>query len=90
MKAAVAGMTMTIKTTKPTGSLGAVGNEPTAISIFGDFRQLGPYMMGISDRLKTMLNNVKPTADPTTRWLTLQELSELSSISSEGTLVGSI
>ena len=70
-------------------SLGAVGNEPSAMSIFGDFRQLGSYMMGISGRLKTMLNNIKPTADPTTRLLTLQELSELLSISTEDTLAGS-
>ena len=70
-------------------SLGAVGNEPSAMSIFGDYRQLGSYMMGISGRLKTMLNNIKPTADPTTRLLTLQELSELLSISTEDTLAGS-
>ncbi|KAI1791847.1 hypothetical protein LXA43DRAFT_380217 [Ganoderma leucocontextum] len=70
-------------------SLAAVGNEPSAMSIFGDYRQLGSYMMGISGRLKTMLNNIKPTADPTTRLLTLQELSELLSISTEDTLAGS-
>ncbi|RPD53372.1 hypothetical protein L226DRAFT_617463 [Lentinus tigrinus ALCF2SS1-7] len=69
--------------------LGAAGNEPSAMSIFGDYRQLGSYMMGISGRLKTMLNNIKPTADPTTRLLTLQELSELLSISTEDTLAGS-
>lgn len=69
--------------------LGAVGNEPSAMSIFGDYRQLGSYMMGISGRLKTMLNNIKSTADPTTRLLTLQELSELLSISTEDTLAGS-
>ncbi|KAI0738636.1 hypothetical protein C8Q80DRAFT_1206571 [Daedaleopsis nitida] len=70
-------------------TLGAIGNEPSAMSIFGDYRQLGSYMMGISGRLKTMLNNIKPTADPTTRLLTLQELSELLSISTEDTLAGS-
>ncbi|RDX51248.1 hypothetical protein OH76DRAFT_1401563 [Lentinus brumalis] len=70
-------------------SLGLTGNEPSAMSIFGDYRQLGSYMMGISGRLKTMLNNIKPTADPTTRLLTLQELSELLSISTEDTLAGS-
>ena len=64
-------------------------SEPSAMSIFGDYRQLGSYMMGISGRLKTMLNNIKPTADPTTRLLTLQELSELLSISTEDTLAGS-
>nr|VWO96177.1 MADS box protein [Ganoderma boninense] len=55
-------------------TLGAVGNEPSTMSIFGDYRQLGSYMMGISSRLKTMLNNIKPTANPTTRLVTLQEL----------------
>lgn len=59
------------------------------MGIFGDFRQLGSYMMGLSGRLKTMLNNIKRTADPTTRLLTLQELSELLSISTEDTLAGS-
>ncbi|KAI9062557.1 hypothetical protein FKP32DRAFT_1593207 [Trametes sanguinea] len=70
-------------------SLGGMGNEASAMSIFGDYRQLGSYMMGISGRLKTMLNNIKPTADPTTRLVTLQELSELLSISTEDTLAGS-
>ncbi len=70
-------------------SLGPAMNEPSAMSIFGDYRQLGSYMMGISGRLKTMLNNIKPTADPTTRLMTLQELSELLSISTEDTLAGS-
>ncbi|KZT67358.1 hypothetical protein DAEQUDRAFT_673424 [Daedalea quercina L-15889] len=64
-------------------------DEPSAMAIFGDYRQLGSYMMGLSSRLKTMLNNIKPTADPTTRLLTLQELSELLSISTEDTLAGS-
>ncbi|KAG5222613.1 Ubiquitin fusion degradation protein [Salix suchowensis] len=36
-----------------------------------------------------MLTNIKPTADPTTRLITLQELSELLSISTEDTLAGS-
>ncbi|KAG6869212.1 hypothetical protein C0993_009075 [Termitomyces sp. T159_Od127] len=60
-----------------------------ALAIFGDYRQFGSYMMSLSSRLKTMLNNIKPTADPTTRLLTLQELSELLSISTEDTLAGS-
>ncbi|KAI8996413.1 hypothetical protein BD414DRAFT_455102 [Trametes punicea] len=72
-----------------TGSLGSIGNEASAMSIFGDYRQLGSYMMGVSGRLKTMLTNIKPTADPTTRLVTLQELSELLSISTEDTLAGS-
>lgn len=61
----------------------------SAMAIFSDFRQLGSYMVSLSGRLKTMLQNIKPTADPTTRLLTLQELSELLSISTEDTLAGS-
>ncbi|KAF8659836.1 hypothetical protein AX16_001721 [Volvariella volvacea WC 439] len=64
-------------------------DERSALSIFGDYRQFGSYMMSLSSRLKTMLQNIKPTADPTTRLLTLQELSELLSISTEDTLAGS-
>ena len=64
-------------------------DESAAMAIFGDYRQLGSYMLGLSSRLKTMLNNIKPTADPTTRLVTLQELSELLSISTEDTLAGS-
>ena len=68
------------------------GNSPeesATMSIFGDYRQLGSYMIGLSGRLKTMLGNIKRTADPTTRLVTLQELSELLSISTEDTLAGS-
>jgi E3 ubiquitin-protein ligase TRIP12 len=64
-------------------------DEATAMAIFGDYRQFGSYMMSLSSRLKTMLSNIKTTADPTTRLLTLQELSELLSISTEDTLAGS-
>ncbi|KZT25275.1 hypothetical protein NEOLEDRAFT_377486 [Neolentinus lepideus HHB14362 ss-1] len=64
-------------------------DESAAMAIFGDFRGFGSYMMGLSSRLKTMLNNIKMTADPTTRLVTLQELSELLSISTEDTLAGS-
>ncbi|KAF5336718.1 hypothetical protein D9758_015081 [Tetrapyrgos nigripes] len=64
-------------------------DEAAAMAIFGDYRQFGSYMMSLSSRLKTMLNNIKSTADPTTRLLTLQELSELLSISTEDTLAGS-
>ncbi|KAF9461243.1 hypothetical protein BDZ94DRAFT_1196596 [Collybia nuda] len=64
-------------------------DESTALAIFGDYRQFGSYMMSLSSRLKTMLNNIKITADPTTRLVTLQELSELLSISTEDTLAGS-
>ena len=55
----------------------------------GDVRQFGSYMASLTTRLKSMLGNIKATADPTTRLLTLQELSELLSISTEDTLAGS-
>jgi E3 ubiquitin-protein ligase TRIP12 len=64
-------------------------DESAAMAIFADYRQLGSYMSGLSSRLKTMLNNIKTNADPTTRVVTLQELSELLSISTEDTLAGS-
>jgi len=64
-------------------------DETAAMAIFGDYRQFGSYMMSLSSRLKTMLTNIKSTADPTTRLVTLQELSELLSISTEDTLAGS-
>jgi E3 ubiquitin-protein ligase TRIP12 len=64
-------------------------DENAAMAIFGDYRQFGSFMVGLSSRLKTMLNNIKLTADPTTRLVTLQELSELLSISTEDTLAGS-
>ncbi|KIP04525.1 hypothetical protein PHLGIDRAFT_191474 [Phlebiopsis gigantea 11061_1 CR5-6] len=65
------------------------GDDHAPLSMFGNYRHLGSYMLGLSTRLKTMLNNIKRTADPTTRLLTLQELSELLSISTEDTLAGS-
>ena len=64
-------------------------DESAAMAIFADYRQIGSYMSGLSSRLKTMLNNIKSSADPTTRVVTLQELSELLSISTEDTLAGS-
>ncbi|KAJ7231897.1 hypothetical protein B0H12DRAFT_1262703 [Mycena haematopus] len=75
----------------PGGAPGIPGglDETTAMAIFGDYRQFGSYMLSLSSRLKTMLNNIKATADPTTRLVTLQELSELLSISTEDTLAGS-
>jgi len=72
-----------------TGPIPGGMDEATALAIFGDYRQFGSYMMSLSSRLKTMLNNIKATADPTTRLVTLQELSELLSISTEDTLAGS-
>ncbi|KAF8216810.1 hypothetical protein K438DRAFT_1558643 [Mycena galopus ATCC 62051] len=73
----------------PGGAIPGGLDETTALAIFGDYRQFGSYMLSLSSRLKTMLNNIKTTADPTTRLVTLQELSELLSISTEDTLAGS-
>lgn len=64
-------------------------DDSSLFAMFGDYRQLGSFMMSLSSRLKTMLNNIKITADPTTRLIALQELSELLSISTEDTLAGS-
>ncbi|KAF9071607.1 hypothetical protein BDP27DRAFT_1382427 [Rhodocollybia butyracea] len=71
------------------GIPGGLDDAAAAMAIFGDYRQFGSYMLSLSSRLKTMLNNIKSTADPTTRLVTLQELSELLSISTEDTLAGS-
>lgn len=54
-----------------------------------DFGRIGGFMSQVNSRLRTLLNNIKPTADPTTRLVALQELSELLSISTEDTLAGS-
>lgn len=59
-----------------------------AFSLF-DFGRLGGYMSQLSGRLRGLLNNIKPSADPTTKLIALQELSELLSISTEDTLAGS-
>jgi E3 ubiquitin-protein ligase TRIP12 len=64
-------------------------DEASAMALFSNYHNLGSYMVSLNGRLKTMLNNIKPTADPTTRLVTLQELSELLSISTEDTLAGS-
>lgn len=66
---------------------------PTVETTFGgsilssDFNY-GSYMGSIGSRLKTILNNIKPKSDPTTRLLSLQELSELLSMSNEDSLSG--
>ncbi|KAF8576807.1 hypothetical protein K439DRAFT_1366247 [Ramaria rubella] len=71
------------------GGTGPGGSdEGAALALFGDYRSMGSYMITLSNRLKTILNNIKPTADPTTRLVALQELSELLSISTEDTLSG--
>jgi E3 ubiquitin-protein ligase TRIP12 len=75
------------------GSLGSDApsmDEAAAMAaLFGsDFRAFGSYMQGQTTRLKSLLNNIKMTEDPTTRLLALQELSELLSMSTEDTLSG--
>jgi E3 ubiquitin-protein ligase TRIP12 len=66
---------------------------PAAETSFGgsilssDFNY-GSYMSSIGSRLKSILNNIKPKSDPTTRLLSLQELSELLSMSNEDSLSG--
>lgn len=70
--------------------LGQTGLDDSAVSaLFGaDFRALGSYMLSLSTRLKTILNNIKPSANPTIRLMALQELSEILSMSTEDTLAG--
>ncbi|KAG8830175.1 Ubiquitin fusion degradation protein 4 [Serendipita sp. 399] len=53
----------------------------------GDF-QFGAYMASLGSRLKSLLTNLKPGADPTTRLLALQDLSEILSMSTEDNLNG--
>jgi E3 ubiquitin-protein ligase TRIP12 len=64
-------------------------DDVAAMAILGDYSRLGSYMLSMSSRLKSMLGNIKMSADPTTRLITLQELSELLSMSTEDTLAGS-
>ena len=75
----------------PTNPGGSLNDFDIAMAFLGggDVRQFGSYMASLTTRLKSMLGNIKATADPTTRLLTLQELSELLSISTEDTLAGS-
>lgn len=62
--------------------------EPTFGSLMGSDFQFGAYMASIGSRLKTLLTNIKPSADPTTRLLALQDLSEILSMSTEDNLSG--
>ncbi|KAG8745001.1 Ubiquitin fusion degradation protein 4 [Ceratobasidium sp. 414] len=74
----------------PSAGLAPSGLDESAVSaLFGaDFRALGSYMLSLSSRLKTILNNIKPAASATTRLMALQELSEILSMSTEDTLAG--
>jgi E3 ubiquitin-protein ligase TRIP12 len=70
--------------------LGQSSLDDSAVSaLFGaDFRALGSYMLSLSTRLKSILNNIKASASPTIRLMALQELSEILSMSTEDTLAG--
>lgn len=48
----------------------------------------GSYMASLAPKLKSILNNIKPKSNPTTRLMALQELSEVLSMSTEDTLSG--
>ena len=59
------------------------GTRPEdAFSMF-DFGALGGYMGQVSSRLRTLLNDIKPSASPSTRLVALQELNDLLSFSTE-------
>lgn len=75
----------------PTGAseFARVAEESISISMFSDFGRLGGYMSQLNGRLRTLLSNIKPSAEPTIRLISLQELSEILSISTEDTLAGS-
>lgn len=81
---------------KPVAPPPAPADSPTearrsleeTMSMF-DFGRIGGYMSQLNARLRTLLNNIKPQADATTKLIALQELSELLSISTEDTLAGS-
>ncbi|KAG8842065.1 Ubiquitin fusion degradation protein 4, partial [Serendipita sp. 411] len=60
----------------------------TYTSIMGGDFQFGAYMASLGSRLKSLLTNLKPGADPTTRLLALQDLSEILSMSTEDNLNG--
>lgn len=62
--------------------------EPPFTSIMGGDFQFGAYMASLGTRLKGLLNNLKPSADPTSRLLALQDLSEILSMSTEDNLNG--
>lgn len=54
-----------------------------------DFGRLGGMSSQLTSHIRTLLNNIKPSASPATRLYALQELSELLSISTEDSLAGS-
>lgn len=62
------------------------GLDESAVSaIFGAdlSASFGSYIVKLSSRLKTILNNIKAKGDPTARLIALQELSEILSMSTE-------
>lgn len=55
----------------------------------GHIRAMAGYMSGLSGRFRSLLTSIRNKKDPTSQLIALQELSEILSISSEDTLVGS-
>lgn len=73
----------------PVGSAAEARRSLEETMAMFDFGRLGGYMNQLNARLRQLLNNIKPSADATTKLVALQELSELLSISTEDTLAGS-
>ncbi|KAG8827658.1 Ubiquitin fusion degradation protein 4 [Serendipita sp. 401] len=72
----------------PESSSDPPAQTSTYTSIMGGDFQFGAYMASLGSRLKSLLTNLKPGADPTTRLLALQDLSEILSMSTEDNLNG--
>ncbi|EPQ28457.1 uncharacterized protein PFL1_03760 [Pseudozyma flocculosa PF-1] len=53
-----------------------------------NLRAMAGYMSGLTGRFRTLLASLKDASDPTTQLVSLQELSELLSVSTEDTLAG--
>ncbi|UTT90583.1 hypothetical protein NDA17_000706 [Ustilago hordei] len=57
--------------------------------VFGlNLRAMAGYMSGLSSRFRSLLSSLRKESDPTTQMVTLQDLSELLSVSTEDTLAG--
>ncbi|KAJ1021374.1 hypothetical protein NDA18_005611 [Ustilago nuda] len=57
--------------------------------VFGlNLRAMAGYMSGLSSRFRSLLSSLRKESDPTAQMVTLQDLSELLSVSTEDTLAG--
>ncbi|KAJ1019871.1 hypothetical protein NDA13_006094 [Ustilago tritici] len=57
--------------------------------VFGlNLRAMAGYMSGLSSRFRSLLSSLRKESDPTVQMVTLQDLSELLSVSTEDTLAG--